>query len=68
MAIIKPEFTPEQADICKAALVAVPLKGNLGEMVEVIGKIHATIKAIEDAVEAAKKAEAPTPPPDIPVA
>lgn len=68
MATVKPELTIEQAELCKAALLAIRFQGTLPEMVQIVEKVHGTIKAIEEGLKQAAKdeqepaAESPTPP------
>ena len=56
--IVKLEFTLEQAELCKAALLTVPLSGRFTAMVTAIETIHGTIKILDEAIAETKRAEA----------
>lgn len=57
MTTVKPEFTVEQAELCKAALLSTRFQGTLAEMVQIVEKVHGTIKAIEEGLKQAAKDE-----------
>lgn len=58
MEVITTTLTREQIELCKAALLNLPLQGNIQQLLPTIEKIHGTIEALDAALKPQGEPEA----------